>query len=60
MYQQLEKDGQALNKKLAKYYEAEAHNLEKDIAAYYQQYGTENIIEYRRLMQSLTIPEPPS
>lgn len=53
MYQQLEKDGQALNKKLAKYYEAEAHNLEKDIAAYYQQYGTENVIEYRRLMQSL-------
>lgn len=53
MYQQLERDEQALNDKLARYYEAEGHKLEKEIAAYYQQYGTDNVIEYRRLMQSL-------
>lgn len=50
---QLEKDEEKLKKKLSKIYEKEAAKLEKKIAAFYQQYGEENILEYRNLLIQL-------
>lgn len=49
----LAKDEENLKKRLSKIYDAEARRLEKEIANYYQQYGRENVIEYRRLMEAL-------
>lgn len=50
---QMEKDEERLKKRLASYYDSEYRKLEKQIAAYYKQYGTDNVIQYRRLMESL-------
>lgn len=52
--EQLEKDEAALKKRLSSYYEQEARRLEKEIAAYYSQYGENNVLEYRTLMESLS------
>lgn len=52
--QSAEKSEAALRKRLEKFYDAEFKRLEKEIAAYYQNYGYENVIEYRRLLQSLS------
>lgn len=52
--EQLEKDEAALKKRLLSYYEQEARRLEKEIAAYYSQYGENNVLEYRTLMESLS------
>lgn len=49
----LAKDEKRLFSKLAAYYEREAAALEKQIAAYYTQYGEGNVLAYRQLLQSL-------
>ena len=53
MTSQLEKDESKLNKKLDGFYKTESAKLEKNIAAFYQTYGEDNIIEYHNLMASL-------
>lgn len=50
---QMEKDEATLKKRLSSFYDTEFARLDKEIAAYYQKYGVENVIEYRRLMESL-------
>lgn len=49
----LAKDEKRLFAKLAMYYEREAAVLDKQIAAYYAQYGEDNVIAYRQLLQTL-------
>lgn len=51
--QAMEKDEDKLKKRLSSYYDTEYRKLEKQIASYYQQYGENNVIEYRKLMESL-------
>lgn len=51
---QLEKDEAKLKKRLSSYFDTEYRKLDKQIAAYYKQYGTDNVIQYRRLMESLS------
>lgn len=51
---QLEKDEEKLKQKLSAYYDQEAKKFEKEIASYYQLYGEDNVIEYRKLMLSLS------
>lgn len=51
---QLEKDEAALRKRLEKVYASEAAKLDRLIAAYYAQYGEDKVIEYRRLLQSIS------
>ena len=48
-----EKEEAAIKKRLSKFYDAEFKRLDKEIAAYFQKYGKNNIIEYRTLWQSL-------
>ena len=45
----MEKDEKKLKKRLSSYFDTEYRKLEKQIAAYYKQYGTDNVIQYRRL-----------
>lgn len=45
---------QALFQNLRQYYNKEAAALDQDIAAYYSKYGTNNVIQYRNLLQSLS------
>lgn len=49
-----EKSEEALKKRLGKFYDSEFRRLDKEIAAYYQNYGYDKVIEYRRLLQSLS------
>lgn len=49
----LEKDEAALKRRLLGAYEREAAKLDKEIAAYYQKYGRDNVIEYARLFEQL-------
>lgn len=49
----MEKDEAKIKRRLSSFYDSEYRKLEKQIAAYYQQYGENNVIEYRRLMESL-------
>ena len=49
-----EKDEAAIKKRLSKFYDAEFKRLEKEIAAYFTEYGEDNVIEYRTLMQNLS------
>ena len=51
--QTAEKDEVKLKKRLSSFFDAEFKRLEKEIAAYYQTYGVDNVIEYRRLLESL-------
>lgn len=44
---------QALKKRLAAYYDAEEKRLQRQIASYYANYGKNNVIEYRQLLQKL-------
>lgn len=53
----LAKDEKRLFSKLAAYYEREAAALEKQIAAYYTQYGEGNVLAYRQLLQTLDAAE---
>ena len=48
-----EKDEAAIKKRLSKFYDAELKKLARAISSYYQQYGIDNVIEYRTLLQSL-------
>lgn len=48
-----EKEEAAIKKRLSKFYDAEFKRLDKEIAAYFQKYGQDNVIEYRTLLQSL-------
>lgn len=50
----MEKDEEKLKKRLTSCYDAEYRRLEKEIAAYYKQYGQDNVIQYRRLMETLS------
>lgn len=50
----LEKDENALKKRLLKVYENEAAKLDREIAAYYQKYGKNNVVEYARLFEKLS------
>ena len=50
----MEKSEAALKKRLEKFYDAEFKRLDKEIAVYYQAYGYDNVIEYRKLLQSLS------
>ena len=50
----MEKDEEKLKKRLSSYFDTEYRKLDKQIAAYYKQYGTDNVIQYRRLMESLS------
>jgi phage protein len=52
--QAAEKEESKLKKRLSKYYDSEFRKLEKQIAAYYQEYGENNVIEYRKLMEALS------
>lgn len=54
LYAQLEKDEKKLNDRLISYYKTEYSKLDKEIAAFYQKYGVNNIIEYRTVMQALS------
>lgn len=50
----LEKDEKVLKKRLEKYYRTEERRLEKQIASYYTNYGVDNVVEYRQLLQRLS------
>lgn len=52
--QSAEKSETVLRKRLEKFYDSEFKRLEKEIAAYYQNYGHDNVIEYRKLLQNLS------
>ena len=52
--QAMVKSEAALKKRLEKFYDAEFKRLDKEIAAYYQAYGYDNVIEYRKLLQSIS------
>lgn len=51
--QQLEKDEVRLKKRLSSFYDTEFRKLDRQIAAYYKQYGTDHVMEYRRLLEEL-------
>ncbi len=51
---QMESDEKELFKKLDALYSSEIAKLERDIAAYYHLHGEENVIEYRKLLASLS------
>lgn len=53
LYAQMEKDEEKLKKRISGYLDKEYRRLEKQIAGYYQQYGMDNVIQYRKLMESL-------
>ena len=53
----LEKDEAALKKRLLKAYEREAAKLDREIAAYYQKYGRDNVVEYARLFEQLSVDD---
>lgn len=50
----LEKDEIYLKKRLAAIYRMEERRLEREIASYYTNYGKDNVIEYRKLLERLS------
>jgi SPP1 gp7 family putative phage head morphogenesis protein len=50
----LEKDEATLKKRLVRIYRTEERRLEREIASYYANYGVNNVIEYRTLLQGLS------
>ena len=52
--QSADKSEKTLKKRLSDFYDAEFRRLERLIAAYYKQYGTDNVVEYRELLQTLS------
>ena len=56
-YKQLEAAEKKLYKNIKKLYGRELTSIQKELAAYYQKYGTNNIIEYRALLEQLTPAE---
>ena len=53
MTKALQQSEAELKKRLTTAYDEQYSKLEKEIAAYYQTYGVDNVIEYRKLMQAL-------
>ena len=49
-----EKNEAKFRARVSKYCEKEWARLEKEIASYYAQYGTDNVVEYRTLLQDLS------
>lgn len=49
-----EKEEDRIKKRLSSFYDEELKRLEREIAAYYQEYGEDNVIAYRNLIQSLS------
>lgn len=49
-----EKEEARIKKRLSSFYDEELKRLEREIAAYYQEYGEDNVIAYRNLLQSLS------
>ncbi len=54
LYKQLEEDEEKLKKRLSSYYCKESQKLENNIGAYYAKYGENNVIEYRKMMETLS------
>lgn len=54
LYKQLEKDEEKLKQRLSGIYNREATEISKEIASFYQRYGVDNILEYRRMLESLS------
>ena len=50
----LESDETALKKRLVKMYQTEEKRIDKEIASYYATYGVDNVVEYRKLLESLS------
>ena len=48
----LEKDEEIIKKRLARLYLKDAQMLEKEIALYYQKYGEQGVIEFRKLLET--------
>ena len=51
--QSLARDEKRLYSKLAAYYEREAAQLDKEIAAYYARYGVNGVLSYRNMLETL-------
>ena len=49
----MEKDERALSLRVHNAYESELRHLNREIASYYQRYGEDNVIAYRRLMETM-------
>ena len=49
----MERDEHALSKRVEQAYTRELKGLEREIASYYQRYGEDNVIAYRRLMETM-------
>ena len=54
LVEQMEADEAALRVELAKVYKRMLAELQREIKAYYQAYGVDNVIEYRKLLASLS------
>lgn len=52
LLQALEKDEKKLKERLARMYLQDAKTLEKEIALYYQKYGENGVIEFRRMLEA--------
>lgn len=52
-FENLEKDEAVLQAKLKSYYESEAKKLDTQISSYYAQFGKDNVIEYKDLLETL-------
>ncbi len=49
----MERDEHALSKRVEQAYTRELKGLEREISSYYQRYGEDNVIAYRRLMETM-------
>lgn len=49
----MERDEHALSKRVEQVYTRELKGLEREMASYYQRYGEDNVIAYRRLMETM-------
>ncbi|MDT2191086.1 hypothetical protein [Paenibacillus larvae] len=57
LWKQVEKKEKRTLEKLVKDYIRMGKQLEKEIAYYYQRYGLDNVLEYRKMVQSLSNSE---
>ena len=51
---EIEKKEEAIKKRLAKFLLSESARLSNEIAAYYQKYGANDVIEYKNMMLQLS------
>lgn len=54
LYKGLDRDAAKIEKSLDRYYKKEQARIEKEIAAYYAKYGTDDVLEYRLLLDQLS------